>query len=169
VTAVQEDELWQVDADGEIVGRVPSLSEALRRVAELQGQVEDLERDMRRARARERELLRGKAAERREYPRRDEVQSIVAEWREVCGHKRARLTDDRFDAVRALLEVTKPEPYPREAFSAAIAGAKFDPFVTRRKNGTEQKHDDIALICRDGKTFENFIKRAPRATSQEDE
>ena len=164
----EQDNLWQVSAEGELVGRLPSVTEALQRVAELQGQVEDLERDMRRARARERALLADKAAERRDYPRRDEVQEIVAEWRDVCGHKNARLSDDRFDAVRALLDVAKPKPYPREAFSAAIAGAAFDPFTTTRKNGTQEKHDDIELICRNGKTFEGFIKKAPRAPDEQE-
>lgn len=160
--AYQEDELWLVTADGELHGRKPSLSEALERVAELTAQLEDLERERRRERAHVRLLLARLDDNRTTYGRRAEVEAVFDLWRTECGHKNARLSADRFDAVRALLEVKRPQPYPPEAFEAAIAGARFDPFVTTRKNGSQQKHDDLALICRDGKTFESFIKRAPR-------
>ncbi|HZL17756.1 MAG TPA: hypothetical protein VFG23_08425 [Polyangia bacterium] len=158
----QEDELWQVSADGELVGRMPSLTEALERIVTLQGQLADIERERRGERARVRNLMAQIHNDRGTYERRAEVEEITREWRGVCGHPKARLTDDRFDAVRALLEVTKPEPYSRESFSLAFAGAAHDPYVTTRKNGSRQKHDDLALVCRDGKTFEEFQKRAPR-------
>ena len=157
--------LWQVSPSGEFIGRAPSLGEALERVAELQGQVDDLERDLRGKRLRIRGLESQLVDLRANYDRQDELKSIFDEWREVCGHKRARLSPDRFDAIRGLLEVTRPEPYPREAFTAAIAGAAYDPFITRRRNGTQERHDDIALICKSGKHFEGFIRRA-RATDQ---
>lgn len=158
---VQEDELWLVTSEGEIVGRQPSLPEALTRVMELQGNLEDIELDLRGKRSTITKL-RSALYGRSEYERLAEVQEIFNEWRTECGHKKARLTNDRFDAIRALLDITEPAPYPREAFSAAIAGAKFDPFITTRKNGSQERHDDIALICKSGKTFEGFIKRAPR-------
>lgn len=146
---------------GEVVSREPSLAAALAKVDELEAMLADIERERRGERARTRQLLARLNDARIGYTRRAEVISIFDEWRTECGHQRARLTNDRFDAVATLLEVKKPEAYPREAFSTAIAGAKFDPFVTRRKNGSEHKHDDLALICRDGKTFEEFIRRAP--------
>ena len=154
-------ELWRVTADGELVGDMPSVENVLRRVLELEAEVADLERDMRRARARERLLLGQLEEDRQGYDRRGEVESVFDEWRQACGHRNARLTNDRFDAIRRLLEVTKPAAYPREAFTAAIAGAAYDPWTKRRRNGSEQRFDDAALIFRDGKTFESFIKRAP--------
>ena len=161
MVALPDRELWRVTADGELVGDMPSLSNVLGRVVELEAEVADLERDMRRARARERWLLSQLEDDRAGYGRRDEVEDIFNEWRRVCGHQNARLTMDRFDVIRKLLEVSRPAAYPREAFAAAFAGAAYDPFVTRRRNGSEHRHDDIALICRDGKTFESFIRRAP--------
>lgn len=155
-------ELYVVTQDGEIVSREPSLTLALERIEELERQLLDLERERRGERARMRLLLARIEENRANYPRHEEVQEIFAAWRSWCGHPRARLTNDRFDAIRALLEVTKPRPYTREHFALAIAGAAYDPFVTRRKNGTSQRHDDAALIFRDGKTFEGFIKRAPK-------
>ena len=96
------------------------------------------------------------------YRRRDEVESIFAEWQEKCGHKRARLSSDRFNAIRGLLEVSEPEPYPRGAFTAAIEGAAYDHFTVQRKNGDIKRFDDISLICRDGAHFEDFIQRRPK-------
>lgn len=162
VTDEQQEQLWQVTRNGEIVGRTPNPVEMLAKIAELTGTVEDLERDMRRARHRERLLLSRLEEDRADYPRFDEVFTIFDEWRAVCSHGRARLTDDRFDAVRRMLEVTKPEPYPREAFTRAFEGAAFDPYRRQRKNGTWQRFDDIALICRSGQHMEEFIRRAPR-------
>lgn len=169
VTATfEQDELWQVTRDGELIGRNPSAGELLAKVAELTGTVEDLERDMRRARARERLLLSQLEDDRAAYDRMPELLDIMDEWRKKCGHSRARLTDDRFDAIRRLLEVKRPEPYPREAFSRAIDGAAFDPYRRQRKNGSWQTYDDIALVCRSGQHFEEFIRRAPAQNVKED-
>lgn len=162
-----ETELWQLSADGEIVGRMPSLTEALGRVMELEAQIADLERERRGERARTRLLLARLDDNRSTYPRRDEVLSIFGEWQEVCGHKNARLTPDRFDCLRALLDVTKPAAYPREFFSAAIAGAAFDAYTASRKNGSVKRFDELTLIFRDGAHAEDFAKRAPTKENTE--
>lgn len=151
----------EITADGEIVGEI-TLSIALDRVQELEAQLRDIERERRGERARVRFLLAQIEDDRDSYERREEVVSIFNEWREKCKHKSARLTNDRFDAIRRLLDITKPQPYPREAFTAAIGGAAYNPYLTQRKNGSWKRHDDIALICRSGEKFEEFIKRAPK-------
>jgi hypothetical protein len=43
----------------------------------------------------------------------------------------------------------------------AVAGAAFDPFVSRRRNGTEHRHDDWDLIFRSSDKFEQFCCKAP--------
>lgn len=154
--------IYLVTQGGEIVSREPSLTQALQRIEQLEGELQDVERERRNQRAHIKRLQSLLDQDRRAYDRRDEVVSIHREWAEQTGHRNSRLTDDRFDAIRALLEVEKPKPYPREAFTAAIAGAVFDPYITRRRNGSEKRHDDIALVCRDGQKFEDFILRAPR-------
>lgn len=159
---IEQAGLYLVTQEGEIVSREPKLSEALQTIERLELELQDVERERRTQRAHIKRLYAELARDRASYERRDEVESIHREWATVCGHGNSRLTDDRFDAVRRLLEVTKPKAYPREAFSAAFAGAAFDPFITRRKNGTEHRHTDLELICRDGAHFESFIKRAPR-------
>jgi hypothetical protein len=161
---VDEDQegIYLVSKDGEIVSREPSLTQVLEHVEELEAQLADIERERRGERARTRLLLARIEDNRLNYDRRDEVRSVFDEWRERCGHKNARLTADRFDAVRSLLEVKRPAPYPRAAFSAAIAGAQYDPYTVQRKNGGVKKFDDLSLICRDGAHFEDFIQRRPK-------
>lgn len=162
VLDTDQQELWLVDRQtGELISRDPSSQQLRDYIAKLEGDLANAERDLRGKRARV-STLEGQLDMRPEtYDRRVEVEEIVGEWRQVCGHPNARLTPDRFDCVRRLLEVTKPKPYERRHFSLAFVGAAHDPFVTRRKNGTEQKHDDLTHIC---KHFEEFIKRGPLPT-----
>lgn len=153
-----------VDLDsGEILEADVGLEALTARVTQLEENLADAERDLRAKRRRIAELERDKQAERDNYERRDELVEIVNEWRRVCNKPRAKLTDDRFDAVRALLDVTKPKPYTREHFSLAFAGAAFDPYIVRRKNGSEKRFDDLALICRGGAQLEEFIRKAPKS------
>lgn len=160
---VDDVSLYVVDsATGEVLEREASREELWERVVELEGLLRDAERDLRGKRTRIRFLEAQLQDDRVEYDRKDEVQSIFDEWRTVCRHPKSRLTPDRFDAIRGLLEVTKPQPYPREAFSAAIAGAAFDPYTRVRKNGTVQIFDDVEMVMRSGKSFEEFCKRAPK-------
>ena len=44
----------------------------------------------------------------------------------------------------------------------AVEGAAYDPFVTKRKNGSTKRHDDWGLIFRDDQKFEEFCNKAPR-------
>lgn len=156
--------LWLVKQDtGEIVGRRPELREALKTIERLELELQDVERERRTQRAVIKRLYAELERDRQIYERRDEVAAIFAEWAQVCGHPNTRLTDDRFDAIRRLLEVTKPKPYPREAFTAAFAGAAFDAYRKQRRNGSWERFDDLTLICRDGTKFESFIKRAPKS------
>lgn len=140
----------QVQADGE---------DPLQAVINEQaGQIEDLERDLRSKRMLITKLQRDKERERKAYDRRVEVEAVFDEWARVCVHKRSKLTPDRFDAIRDRLE----DGYTPSDFAQAIAGAQFDPFVTQAKNGRAIRHNDIELICRDGKHFESFAVRGPR-------
>jgi hypothetical protein len=142
---------------GEIVEDI-QLDNALRRVEELEADVANLEKDLRAKRALITRLNRDRERERRAYEDRQVVESIFGEWQRECSHPHSKLTAERFDAIRGMLE----KGYKREQFSLAIAGAKFDPFCTKRKNGTVQRHDDIELICREGVKFESFANRAPK-------
>jgi hypothetical protein len=153
--------LYVVSGD-EIIGRTPTVKELLDRNDELERQILDLEKERRQQRTVITRLKSELDTTPAHYDRADEVGEIFSEWRSICQHPNARLTLDRFHAIRRLLDVMHPRPYPREAFSLAIRGAAYDPFVKRMKNGRVHRYDDIELICRDGVHFEGFIRRAPR-------
>lgn len=152
-------------SEGQVVGRIPTLKECLAKIDELELTIADLERERRYQRAQIRKLKAELDRTPAHYDRADEVESIINEWRVVCNHPNARSDFKRFDAVRRLLDVVRPRPYPREAFSLAILGAHHDPRRKQRLNGTVEVFDDIELVCRSAAHFESFIKRAPRSSA----
>jgi hypothetical protein len=88
-------------------------------------------------------------------------------WKELARHPRSVWTLDRFQLAEPYLEKYGPELCER-----AIAGICFDPFITRRKNGTRHVHNDWHLIFRDADTFEERCNAAPtdwKATRRWDE
>jgi hypothetical protein len=135
-----------------------SAAELWAKIEQLGGDLANAERDLRSKRALITKLQRDKQREREECIERELVEEIFAEWQEVCGHARSKLTPERFDAIQARIQ----DGYERADFAKAIAGGSFDPFITKAKNGRMIRHDDIELICRDGKHFESFANRAPR-------
>jgi hypothetical protein len=90
---------------------------------------------------------------------------LFGEWKLACNHKRSPFTTDRFWQVEPYLTNTRYAKGEQERIDLcrrAIAGAAFDPFVTRRRNGSTKRHDDWELIFRDSSKFEEFCCRAPR-------
>lgn len=158
-----------IDEHGEVVTPEALVEE----IEKLRVDLKMAQRDVRAKNRRIAEIERDKAEERKNYERRGDIERIWTYWNRRLGQDKA-LTADRFDAVRGMLEEEKlvqvegrkraqrVPAYELEDFKRAIDGAWFDPFITQRRNGTEQRHDDLALICRDGKSFESFIARAPR-------
>lgn len=110
-------------------------------------------------------LRNDKARERKTYARRATVEEIFAAWQEATGKTRSRLTDDRFDAIRALLELK--EPYTVEQFTLMLAGLRAYPFVvygTRRSHGNEESRKvDIGYVCEKGARFEELANLGARA------
>ena len=148
---VEEGHLYLPNETGEMIPWETTLVHALKRIEALEDGYARFE------------LLHARQDTTRDtYARRDELEDIFGEWQEVCRHKRARLDAVRFDAIRFILEVREPGPYPRAAFSAAFAGAAFDAFTVTRKNGDIKRFDDVSLICRDATHFEDFIQRRPK-------
>ena len=158
-----------VDADGEVFAPAGEADE-------LRAQVEALKHELTVKIAQIAKLKKDKVKERQQHKRRPEILSIFAEWQIECNHPRSGLTDDTFDCVLALLETRvvrgsaddgscegcASTVYDRVHFSRAIAGAKFDPFISTQKNGRKRRHDHLAKICEGGKTFESFCNRAPK-------
>ena len=125
-------------------------------VQALRDQIAGLERDIRGWRARYADLKRDKTAEARAHKLWPEVVELFQHWQRVCHHPKSAFTADRF-----WLAMPFVERHGVELVRRAIDGAAFDPYVTRRKNGTTKRHDDWGLIFRDQDKFENFANRAP--------
>ena len=108
---------------------------------------------------------RDKEAEARRHEFWPYAVELFAYWKERCNHPRSDFGLDRFDAVLPFL---KSKGYGKcvedrvRLCQRAIEGAAFDPYVTRRKNGSTKKHDDWMLIFRDRDKFEEFCNKAPR-------
>lgn len=79
------------------------------------------------------------------------VEQVFEHWRKRCYRTDCMLTDDRRVNISKMIHAG----YEWPAFVEAIEGAAVDAF---EKNGV--RYDDIALICRDGKTFDSFRSRA---------
>ncbi len=127
------------------------------RIEELEGSLADAERDLRKKRREITALKRDRERERETFEQRDLVVRLFGFWQVRCHKQRSKLTPDRFDALKRALEWG----YSAREIAFAIAGAAHDPFVTKDKNGRDVKHQDLELICRDGKHLESFANRAP--------
>lgn len=165
-----------VDSDtGEVVTDA-DIAQLQARIDKLSGDLKAAEKDLRAKRRRITELERDKIRERLDYERRKDVERIATYWHRKCrgGNSRCNpMAPDRFDAVRGLLDQERiivdaetgkkrrEQMYTLDQFKTAIDGAAFDPFITKRKNGSVQRHDDLELICRSSKHFEEFIAKAP--------
>lgn len=152
---------------GEVIPEAPE-------IVKLRGDLALAEKELRRHRRIIEQLRRDAAQERLDYDRRDEVERVCLYWWRKCRRADKRvnpISDERFDAVRKLLESTRLEvidgkkrrvpAYDLVAFREAIDGAAYDHYSKQRKNGSLVHYDDLELICRDGKHFEEFRSRCP--------
>lgn len=92
----------------------------------------------------------------REHEQWNRVHTFFKKWQRATGHTRSRFTADRFVVALSFFD-----DYEDEMIERGISGIAFDPYVTRRKNGTEQRHDGWELLFRDAGKFEEFCNRAP--------
>jgi flavin-binding protein dodecin len=122
-------------------------------------------------------LRADKAAERKSYMRRALIEDAFMDWREklvVAGQKgkaRCKLSDDRFDAMKAMAEAG----YTLEDFrlvNTGIAEFQFVVYGKRRATGPEaDRQVDIAFACEKARRFEEAARlgaivekaRAPRS------
>jgi hypothetical protein len=128
-------------------------------VQELQDQLEGAEKELRAWRTRYANLKRDKDAEARKHPLWPQGVKAFQYWQKECRHPRSGFDADRFWAVLPFLKDT--DHYGEEMVRRAIDGAAYDPYTTRRKNGTVKRHDDWELIFRTSGKVEEFANRAP--------
>lgn len=100
-------------------------------------------------------LKRDKAKEAREHSLFPKAKEVFEYWCEVCHHPNSRMSPERFYLMQPLLE-----RYGVDLCKRACDGAAYDPFTTKRKNGSVKRHDGLHLIF-DPDKFEDFVNRAP--------
>ena len=93
----------------------------------------------------------------KEHARWQEVADLFELWRVHCKHPRSRFSAKRFQVALPYVDAHGVELCRR-----AVEGAAYDPFVTKRKNGSPKRHDGWELIFRDDQHFEEFCNKAPR-------
>lgn len=125
-------------------------------VAELRVQLEGANRDRQAWIARYAELKAAQDVNVEEDPLWGDVKDLFAYWRAECRHPRSRFGADRFRLAKPYVE-----KYGVALCRRAVRGAAFDPYITRRRNGTSKRHDGWELIFRDKGRFEEFCNRAP--------
>lgn len=157
---------------------VPSqkLGELMAELEKVRGDFKNAERDLKIKRRQLTELQRDKARERLEHPQHELIERICKYWHRRCKAGDAKvnpMSPARFDAVAGLVEMEvlvavegkrrrrREWRYEMEDFKAAIDGAEFDHYAKKRRNGTDQHFDDLELVCRDSKQFEEFRARCP--------
>jgi hypothetical protein len=156
------------DENGELVSPEQLVAE----IEKLRVDLKMAQRDVKSKNRRINELEFNAAQDRLTYPRRADVERIFDYWRRKTGHAKAALTPLRFDAIRGILDQqnsdivngrrVKEPAYTLEQCKLAVDGLAFDHFSKPRKNGSVQVFDDVELAFRDGKHFEEFVKKAPK-------
>jgi hypothetical protein len=143
-------------ASGEVVEATRNV--LLERIEDLEKDLSNCERDLRRERRRTKALERNRAEERANFEQRQLVTELFEFWQRKTRHARSILTADRFDAIRDALE----QGYSARQIAMAFAGIAFDPFCTNSKNGRTERHDDICVALKSGKSLEMYARKAPK-------
>jgi hypothetical protein len=81
-------------------------------------------------------------------------------WKTSCRHPNSDFSADRFWLIEPFL---RRKAYGFEKCLMAIRGAAFDPWTSKRKNGSLYRHDGWDKIFGSADRFEDFCCRAPRA------
>lgn len=86
------------------------------------------------------------------------VKELFDYWRDRCKHPGSKFTPERFWQAVDIVE-----EYGEAACRRAIDGAAYDPWITKRKNGSEKRHDAWDLVFKSSAKMEDFANRAPRS------
>lgn len=135
---------------GEVLDECPNC-------VELRKQLAGTEKDIRAWRTRYANLKADRDQSAREDPMWPEAIAVFRYWQERCGHPQSKWSTERFELILPYLRDYGPTLCKR-----AIDGAAFDPYITRRKNGSTKRHDGLELIFRSRDKFEESCNRAPR-------
>jgi hypothetical protein len=141
-----------VSDTGEILDQHPD-------VQRLEDEIRGLTRALKREIRLHEELKRDKDAEARAHQLWPKAMAIFAAWKIATGHSRSDWTPDRFWQIEPWLRNRK---YGVEVCVRAVSGIAFDPFVSRRRNGTVERHDSWELCFRDTCHVEKYASKCPK-------
>lgn len=123
--------------------------------------IEELQKDIRRWAVRAGKLRREAEGDGwKHHPNYNDALIAFKEWKRQCNHPRSAFTADRFWLIQPFLEI---EQYGLKVILMAIKGAAYDPWTTKRKNGTIKVHDGWEQIFKNAGTIEEFACRVPTA------
>lgn len=142
-----------VDEQGSVVGEQVHCAKC----DALEDQLAGANKDVSAWRARHAALERNKDAAARSNAWWLPAQALFEVWKTKTGHKNSKWSTDRFEMA---------EPHLRahgvEMFARAIEGLSYNPYENLRKNGTMQKYDSWATLCKNRDAFEEYANRAPK-------
>lgn len=109
-------------------------------------------------------LKSDKAHERKQYADRGLIEDAFNDWKTklvAAGHKgkaRCKLSDDRFDAIKAMIEAGYTLA-DFELVNTGIAEFQFVVYGKRRQQGSEDAREvDIAYVCDKARRFEEAAR-----------
>lgn len=148
---------------GEVVELV-EIIELRRELARREDVIAGLQRDIRGWAMRFRELERDRAIEAREHELWPVGESVFRDWRKRCRHPRSVWTPDRFWLIEPFLVNQKYGAALDDRIALcrrAVAGAEFDAFEVKRKNGSTKRFDEWERVFEGAGKVEEFCNRAP--------
>jgi hypothetical protein len=131
--------------------------------------IEGLEGEIRSLAAKITALKRDKEEEAKRHPLWPTAWKVFKAWKKLGNHGRAAWGADRFDLIRPFLQ---DKAYgktieERELMCLrGVAGITFDPYTSRRANGSMRRHDGWDLLFRGRDKFEEMCNRAPKDWQQ---
>lgn len=127
------------------------------RCAQAEAEAETWEQEVLKLKRQIKRMQADKETERREYAARATIQDVFDEWGTLTGHANSKLTPDRFDGIRRMLEAD----YTREHFTwlnHGLAAFPYQRYSTRfaEKVPNSERRDDVAYACKTGERFEKI-------------
>lgn len=149
-----------MDADGVVVGEAEECASC----RDLEDKLKGAERDVNTWRLRYAKLARDKEAEAEGDKLFPVVRKLYEVWKRDCKHPRAGWDADCFFVAKPFL---KKDGY--EMCLRAVAGAAYDPWKAKQRNGYMRRFDEWDRIFGSRSKFESFCNRAPRGWSPDPE
>lgn len=148
--------LHLVDENGEVSPDAPSYPQALQAIGELELKLRRAQDRISGLDLRIIELQVDREQRALEAPERPQVEVIHKLWKKATGKRRQLHFEDR-EAIAAAIR--------KLGFALcirALAGAKYDPYTRRLRNGTVKRYNDLETIFKSYAKVIDFAERAPK-------